>query len=316
MIDTLSKSLFHVLAASDGLKRLASTYGMRKPSSFARRFIAGESVHEAIDAARAVQARGMLVTLDLLGESVTSPTEATSATRAYQQAMEDIIDAGVERNLSIKLTQLGLDIDPHRCYEHVRRLVERALPEGNVVWIDMEQYTYVDATLDLYRRVLAEFPNVGVCLQAYLYRTEADLASLVPLGGGVRLVKGAYLEPTSIAYPKKADVDANYLKLAQQMIAPEARAARFRAVFGTHDGRLIRAIQERAASMGVPREGLEFALLYGIQRGEQTRLARERARIRVLVAYGDYWFPWYMRRLAERPANVVFVAKSMFSGNR
>ena len=178
----------------------------------------------------------------------------------------------------------------------------------------MEQYSYVDATLETYRRVLSEFPNVGVCLQAYLYRTSDDLTSLMSLGGGIRLVKGAYRERANVAYPGKRDVDDNFLRLANLMIGPDAQAAGLRAVFGTHDARLIKAIQGRMDAAGRPRESVEFHLLFGIQRAEQIRLARERYRVRVLISYGEQWFPWYMRRLAERPANVLFVAKSMLSG--
>jgi proline dehydrogenase len=182
-----------------------------------------------------------------------------------------------------------------------------------MVWIDMEQHRYVDATLALYRSVLSDFPNVGVCLQAYLYRTANDLRSLIPLGGGVRLVKGAYRESEDFAYPRKRDVDDNFLKLAKLMVGPEARASGFRAVFGTHDTRLINEIQHHLEITGQARASAEFHLLFGIQREEQARLVRGNYRVRVLISYGSQWFPWYMRRLAERPANVLFVAKSMLS---
>jgi proline dehydrogenase len=178
----------------------------------------------------------------------------------------------------------------------------------------MEQHAYVDATLEIYRRVIADFPNLGVCLQAYLYRTADDLGSLIPLGGGIRLVKGAYRERADVAFPKKRDVDGNFLALAKTMIGPVARAAGLRSVFGTHDPRLIKAIQSYMTACGESRESVEFHLLFGIQRGLQTRLARDGYRVRVLISYGEQWFPWYMRRLAERPANVLFVAKSMLSG--
>jgi proline dehydrogenase len=177
----------------------------------------------------------------------------------------------------------------------------------------MEQHRYVDVTLQTYRRVLSAVPNVGVCLQAYLYRTANDLRSLLSLGGGVRLVKGAYREEASVAYPKKRDVDDNFLALAKLMIGTDARAAGLRAVFGTHDPHLISGIQNHMEATRLPRESVEFHLLYGIQRAEQARLARERYQIRVLISYGEHWFPWYMRRLAERPANVLFVAKSLLS---
>ena len=177
----------------------------------------------------------------------------------------------------------------------------------------MEQHPYVDATLELYYAVTAEHRNVGVCLQAYLYRTAKDLQAIIEAGGGVRLVKGAYKEPASVAYPKKADVDANYLTLAKTMLGPAARQRGFRAVFGTHDVAIIDAIQQHAKASGVGTDGFEFALLYGIQRGVQRQIVRDGFILRVLISYGDYWFPWYMRRLAERPANVWFVARTMFA---
>jgi proline dehydrogenase len=211
------------------------------------------------------------------------------------------------------LTQLGLDVDQARCLANLRSLAACAQDCGTFVWVDMEQHRYVDATLQIYRRVLTDFPNVGVCLQAYLYRTAGDLSALISQGAGVRLVKGAYRERADVAYPKKRDVDNNFLTLARTMIGPDARSAGLRAVFGTHDSRLIRAIQDEMAHSRQPRESVEFHLLFGIQRAEQLRLARDNYRVRVLISYGEQWFPWYMRRLAERPANVLFAAKSMLS---
>jgi proline dehydrogenase len=175
----------------------------------------------------------------------------------------------------------------------------------------MEQSRYVDATLELTRRMRAEHANIGVCLQAYLFRTAQDVERLLPSGAGIRLVKGAYREPAEIAFPHKRDVDANYLALARRLLADDARKAGVRAVFGTHDPRILRVMVDHAAAIGLPPRAAEFHLLYGIQRAQQQRLARAGHTVRVLVSYGSYWFPWYMRRLAERPANVLFVAKSL-----
>ena len=313
MLDSASKTFFHLIARSQTLKKLASRYGMRKPSSFARRFIAGETVAEAIEAARAVEARGMSVTLDLLGESVTSLARADAATRDYVAVVEAMIASGIGRNISLKLTQLGLDVDHARCRSNLRALLAHAKEHHTFVWIDMEQHTYVDATLEIYREALSAYSNVGVCLQAYLYRTANDLKALLPLGGGVRLVKGAYRERADVAMPKKRDVDDNFLILAKKMMERDARDSGLRAAFGTHDTRLINDIQQHMDSTGEPRESAEFHLLFGIQRAEQARLAREHYQTRVLISYGEQWFPWYMRRLAERPANLMFVARSMFS---
>jgi len=277
------------------------------------RFMPGERMEDALAAADGLRRQGITSVLTQLGENVSDAIEAARVSQQYVDVLAKVKASGLDCQISVKLTQLGLDVDEGRCYANLRTLAEQAAASGSAVWIDMEQHAYVDRTLALYRRAVAEFSNVGVCLQAYLYRTAADLASLVPLGGGIRLVKGAYREPADLAYPRKNDVDANFLRLAKELIAPAARASGLRAVFGTHDRRLIHAIQAHAGATGVPRDAFEFDLLFGIQRDEQKQLARDGYRIRVLVSYGEYWFPWYMRRLAERPANVLFVARSMFS---
>ena len=277
------------------------------------RFMPGERPEDALEAAAALRRQGMGVVLTELGENIIDAAKADQVTRHYQDVLAKVAARGLDGHISIKLTQLGLDVDRERCYANLSTLAADAKDRGNFVWIDMEQHRYVDATLDLYRRVLRDVPNVGVCLQAYLYRTKNDLASLLPLGGGVRLVKGAYREPFDVAMPKKRDVDDNFLSLAKMMMSRDARASGLRAVFGTHDRCLIAAIHEEMRATQLPRESVEFHLLFGIQREEQARLARERYRARVLISYGEQWFPWYMRRLAERPANVLFVAKSMLS---
>jgi proline dehydrogenase len=278
-----------------------------------KRFMPGERVEDALDAAATLKPQGITTVLTQLGENITELSEADAVTAHYLDVLQRISASGLDTQISVKPTQLGLDVDQARCAANLRALAERARTLGNFVWIDMEQHRYVDATLDVYKRVLAEFPNLGVCLQAYLYRTPKDLASIIPLGGGVRLVKGAYKEPADVAYPQKSDVDAQYFTLAKQMIGPEARASGFRAIYGTHDQKIIRAIKDHAQTSGLPKDAFEFDLLYGIQRGEQAQLAQEQYKIRVLISYGEFWFPWYMRRLAERPANVWFVAKSVFS---
>ena len=235
----------------------------------------GETLGDALSAAVELRKQGIGTVLTELGENVTDAAQADQVTRHYQDALAKAAASALDCHISVKLTQLGLDVDKERCCANVRTLAATAKEHGTFVWIDMEQHAYVDATLEIYRRVLSEFPNVGVCLQAYLYRTADDLQSLIPLGGGVRLVKGAYREPPDVAYPKKSDVDENFLVLAKLMIGPEARAARFRAVFGTHDTRLITAIQRHMNTSGLPRYSAEFHLLFGIQREEQARLARE-----------------------------------------
>jgi proline dehydrogenase len=276
------------------------------------KFMPGESFDDMLAAAKATRADGILAVFTRLGENVRDLSEADAVARHYLEGIDRIRDLRMACEPSIKLTQLGLDIDRELAFGHLRALAARAQAAGSYLWIDMEQSPYVDVTLDLTRRLRSEFPAVGVCLQAYLLRTRQDLEDVTSRGIGVRLVKGAYNEPPSVAFPKKSDVDANYLALAQIMLAAGARAAGSRPVFGTHDLQLIEAIRRHAQSTGVKPSAYEFHMLYGIQTPAQLRLAGDGASLRVLIAYGDYWFPWYMRRLAERPANVWFVVKSLF----
>ncbi len=220
--------------------------------------------------------------------------------------------AKLDAHISIKPTQLGLDLDRGLCERNLDRLIERAEQRGNFVWIDMEGSPYVDRTIDLFKRTRAKTPHVGIALQAYLYRTPKDVEALLPLGPAIRIVKGAYLEPPNIAYPKKADVDDAFYKLCTRLLAPDAQKAGALLHIATHDialaDRLLAYIKENK----VPAPAYEFAMLYGIQRGQQLRVSRGGCRLRVLISYGEYWFPWYMRRLAERPANVWFVIRTMF----
>jgi len=302
-----------LLAAADNrwLRKNAPRIGfVRRAVS---RFMPGEDAASALAAAAELAASGIRSIFTYLGENVTDLAEAQAVADHYVQLLDDIAARGLEGQVSVKLTQLGLDIDADRCLALLGRVAARAATHGIRLWIDMEQHQYVDATLALYHKVRASYPKVGVCLQAYLYRTPADLDAVIAAGGGVRLVKGAYREPASVAYPKKADVDAAYLRLAKRMLSADARAAGFEAVFGTHDVTIVRALQDHARATGVPADAYEFALLYGIQRSLQQRIADEGHRVRVLISYGTFWFPWYMRRLAERPANVWFVVRTMFS---
>jgi proline dehydrogenase len=284
--------------------------------SFIRRavakFMPGESFDEMLTAARATAAEGIGAVFTRLGENVKDLAEADAVAAHYLEAIDRVGASGLSCEPSIKLTQLGLDINTELAYGHLRDLAARAHAANNYLWIDMEQSPYVDATLALTKRLRQEFPRVGVCLQAYLFRTREDLEDITSRGIGVRLVKGAYNEPATVAFPKKSDVDANYYALAQVMLGAAARAAGARAVFGTHDLQLIQSIRAHAQTANVKPSEYEIHMLFGIQKPAQLRLAQEGADIRVLIAYGDYWFPWYMRRLAERPANVWFVAKSLF----
>ena len=294
------------------LAQRAPKYGFVRKA--VQRFMPGEDASQALEAARALQDNRIATILTQLGENVKDAGEAEAVTRHYLQVLDRVKEQKLDAVISVKLTQLGLDLNADSCFTNVRRLVERANELGNFVWIDMEGSAYTDATLQLYRRVRAQHANVGVCLQSYLYRTEKDLADLLPIAPVIRLVKGAYREPPALAYPRKKDVDANYFRLGQRFLDPEVRKAGTRVGFATHDLRLIQKIEELAQQLRIPKESVEFQLLYGIQRPEQLRLAQSGYRVRVLISYGPQWFPWYMRRLAERPANLTFLMRNPFSG--
>jgi proline dehydrogenase len=294
------------------LAQRAPKYGFVRKA--VRRFMPGEDASQALEAARALQDSRIATILTQLGENVNDAGEADAVTRHYLQVLDQVKAQKLDAVISVKLTQLGLDLNADSCFANVQRLVERAKELGNFVWIDMEGSAYTDATLQLYRRVRAQHANVGVCVQSYLYRTEKDVADLLPIAPVLRLVKGAYREPPALAYPRKKDVDANYFRLAQRLLDPEVRKAGTRAGFATHDPRLIQKIEEHVQQLRLSKETVEFQLLYGIQRPEQVRLAQAGYRVRVLISYGSQWFPWYMRRLAERPANLTFLMRNLFSG--
>jgi proline dehydrogenase len=303
MLDSVSKILFHLVAQSGILKKLASRYGMRRPSSFARRFIAGETVADAIAAARAVEARGMLISLDLLGESVATLAAADVATRCYLDVIDAIIASGIERNISLKLTQLGLDVDKASAVDNLRKILERAAAAGFFVRIDMESSAYTEVTLEIFETLWGHgYRQMGVVLQSALFRSEQDLARVNALGARVRLVKGAYKEPKSVAYPKKADVDAAYARMLRVLMAEGHYPA-----IATHDPAMI----ELARAQNLAPDRFEFQMLYGVRRDLQARLVKAGYRLRVYIPFGREWFPYFMRRLGERPANVMFVIRSI-----
>jgi proline dehydrogenase len=268
----------------------------------------GETLDAALAAAGQLERIHLSCVLTHLGENVSDRSEAAQVADDYHLVLERIRSSRLSVEISVKLTHLGLDVASDLALTHVIELAAQAAPA--VVWIDMESSKYVDPTLDCYRRAHARQPNVGVCLQSYLYRTQQDLDALLPLTPAIRLVKGAYNEPATLAYPHKRDVDENFFKLAVELI--DSRTTGTRAAIATHDIALIRRVQDYALTHGVERSSFEFQMLYGIQRNEQMRLAAEGWPTRILISYGEYWFPWFMRRLAERPANIWFVARNLF----
>ena len=275
------------------------------------RFMPGERLEDAMDASAAQQALGIGSILTRLGENLKRVEEAEAVTRHYLDVLDHLQQKALPAHISVKLTQLGLDLDRELCYRNLQALLDRAVERDNFVWIDMESSPYVEPTLDLFRRTRARTSRVGIALQAYLYRTERDLESLLPLGAAIRIVKGAYLESPDIAFPKKADVDANFYKLACRALADDAQRAGGLLHIATHDPQLIERMNSFMAERRVPASAYEYAMLYGIQRPLQLRLAEQGRRVRVLISYGEHWFQWYMRRLAERPANVWFVVKNL-----
>jgi proline dehydrogenase len=277
------------------------------------RFMPGEQVQDALAASGGFEKHGISTILTLLGENVKDEAGARAVVRHYEGVLDLIQGARLDAEISVKLTHLGLDLGAACCGDLLLALVESAARRGSIVWVDMESSAYTQATLDVFRRVREKRVNVGLCLQAYLRRTQADLEDLLAQGAAIRLVKGAYAEPHSIAFATKAEVDASFLRLAERMLQAGAVQGAGRMAIATHDRGMIRRVQEAAAVRSIAREAFEFEMLYGIQAAEQQRLASEGYRVRVLISYGSEWFPWYMRRLAERPANLWFVARNLFA---
>jgi len=277
------------------------------------RFMPGESFEEALAAARTLGSQGLGSIVTNLGENVTDRAEANAEVEHYAGVIRAVAAAGLDTEISVKLTHLGLDLDPTLADHHLGRICEMARGLPGRVWIDMEGSAYTERTLEAYRRARSAFPNVGVALQSYLRRTADDLASLLPLGPAIRLVKGAYREPAAIAFEKMSEVNESFFTLTATLMSDEARRAGAWVAVGTHDAQLIARIAAHADRVGMPKTAWEYAMLYGIRREEQQRLAAAGHRVRVLISYGSSWFPWYMRRLAERPANLWFIARSAFS---
>jgi proline dehydrogenase len=276
-----------------------------------RRFMPGEDVDSALQAAVGFQIEGLGTLFTRLGENLTDVAEADGVASHYLGLMDEIRTRKLDGEVSVKLTQLGLDLDVGRAFEHATALTARAAEDGKTFWIDMEGSAYTEATIAFYERLKATHPNTGICLQAYLKRTAADVQRLLPLDPEIRLVKGAYAEPADIAYRTRHDVDANYLALAVTLLEAGRSGRRVRVGLGTHDVRLIEQVAQHAAALGLPLASLEVQMLYGIRMDQQRRLAREGYLVRDLIAYGEAWYPWYMRRLAERPANVLFALRQM-----
>ncbi|MBI5303405.1 MAG: proline dehydrogenase family protein [Chloroflexi bacterium] len=277
-----------------------------------RRFVAGETLDEALAVVRKLGAQNMLVTFDQLGESVTQKSEARAAKDGYLRALDALAANQLSSHVSVKLTQMGLDLSPDLCLDHMRQIIRRAQEIGTLVTIDMEDGKHTQVTLNVFKTLREEFANVGIVIQSYLYRSEADMRALFEMGAHVRLCKGAYKEPADIAYPQKKDVDANYRKLAELFLRANGNSHGAYLALATHDEKIITWAKEFVAAHHVPRDHFEFQMLYGIRSDLQRQLAREGYTMRVYVPYGSHWYPYLMRRLAERPANAIFLLSNLF----
>ena len=312
MLEALSRAFFLTFANSPSLKKAVSKYGMRGPHSFARRFIGGETVEEVLTAVRELERHGFAHTLNHLGEHVDTADGAKAATRDYLTAIEQVGLGGLPCKISVKLSQLGLEVGREQCVDNLRSIVRRAGEYGGFVRIDMEGSALVDATLDVFETLWTSGQhNLGIVLQSYLRRTTTDLERIAALGASVRLCKGAYREPAEVAYPDKADVNRAFIELAETLLTTGLSPA-----FATHDPRLIGKICELARDREISNDGFEFQMLYGVRRDVQASLRDRGYRTRIYVPYGREWFPYFMRRLAERPANVGFVIRSLLYEQR
>lgn len=300
----LGRRIILTLAANRAVTRFVSRYGMRLGAS---RFIAGETLTDAIAVTRRLNADGIAVTLDRVGESVADAAEATAMADAYIEMLDHIAASGVDSNVSLKPTQMGMDISADLCHDNVERIVAHARRLGNFVRIDMEGTPHLDGILDLFAALRQRYDNVGTVIQAYLYRSADDLEKLARLGANIRLVKGAYLEPPSLAFPKKADVDENFRRLIAQYLAHGPYTA-----IATHDLATIDWCKRHIAEHNIPFDRFEFQMLYGIRSETQRSLARAGYKVRCYVPFGQDWYPYFSRRLAERPANLFFVLGSLF----
>jgi proline dehydrogenase len=305
-MEALLRKTFLSLSENRSMHRFVVGNGLTRKMS--RRFVAGEQLDEALDTIRELNAKGIMATLDLLGENVHSEAEARQAGADYEAILDRLAAAGLNANVSLKPTQMGLDLGDDLATEIIAGVVAKAKQHGNFVRIDMEGSAYTQRQLDQFKKLLAEYgrDHVGIVLQAYLFRTADDVEEMIRLGARVRLCKGAYKEPAEIAYPDKADVDANYVRLAKRLIQDGHYPG-----IATHDEAMIKAVKDFVAEEGIARDRFEFQMLYGIRRDLQETLVKEGYNMRCYVPYGTQWYPYFMRRLAERPANVWFLMSNM-----
>ncbi|GLI07514.1 proline dehydrogenase [Paenibacillus tyrfis] len=303
-MEVLMRNMFQAIGKNRSANQLAKRYGLRFGAA---RFVAGETIGQSIEVVRKLNQSGRVVTLDHLGEFISTEAEAMESTEMCLRTLDAIAESGVQSNLSLKMTSLGLDIDKELCMSNMRKILDRAREYGNFVRIDMEDYAHCQVSLDIYRELRQTYDNVGIVIQAYLFRTEQDIKDLNELRANLRLVKGAYKESPKVAFPEKKDVDENYKKIIKMHLLNGNYTA-----VASHDENMITFTKQLVKEHGIPNDRFEFQMLYGICEELQNRLVAEGYKVRVYVPYGIDWFGYFMRRLAERPANVWFVLKNMF----
>ena len=305
----VTRSALIYLSRHEGLKDFAAQF--RPFKKLTTRFVVGETIDEAVAAIRELNAEGCTASFDHLNESVGSPVEAEAEVEEYLHILTRIDDTGIKSNVSIKLTQFGMDLDPELAYRNARTVVEDAARRGNFVRVDMESSSVTQVTLDIFKRLRGEFGlnEVGIVLQSYLRRTYNDAQEMLKLPARIRICKGAYNEPPEVAFPDKKDVDENYIRVMQLLLSSGIYHG-----IATHDPKMIDATIDYAQRQGIRKEDFEFQMLYGVRRDLQRQLARDGYNMRVYVPYGKHWYPYFMRRLAERPANIWFVLKNLFKG--
>jgi len=305
----ITRSALIYLSQHEGLKDFATRF--RPFKKLTTRFVAGETIDEAVEAIRKINTTGCSASFDHLNESVDRADETKAEVTEYLRILEQIDATGINSNVSIKLSQFGLEIDPELAYKNARMVVEDAARRGNFVRIDMEGSAVTQVTIDIFKRLRAEFGlnDVGIVLQSYLYRTYQDAQDLLKIPARIRICKGAYSEPPEVAYPDKKDTDENYIRVMKLLLSSGVYHG-----IATHDPKMIDATTKFAQQEGIGKDAFEFQMLYGVRRDLQTQLARDGYNMRVYVPYGKHWYPYFMRRLAERPANIWFVTKNLLKG--
>lgn len=303
------RTILIYLSQNETFKKFVMKFPLSKKMS--RRFVVGEKLSEAVSAITLLNGCGITATLDHLGENVKDEKDAKASAAAYLEILDEIKRSGIDSHVSLKLTQMGLDVGEEVCMRNVEEIVRLAEKYSNFVRIDMEGSPYTQKTIDVFYRLRKYHRNVGIVIQSYLYRSQGDIEKIIENGYGVRLCKGAYKESEDIAFPKKRDVDANYKKLTEMLLSEKARTNGVYPAIATHDEKIIDWVKEIVTKNGIAKDTFEFQMLNGIRRDLQKKLVEEGYRVRIYVPYGDQWYPYYMRRLAERPANIIFLIKNI-----